>query len=132
MSALAATRAPDRAIRLEGLTKRCRTNRGVEDPSLHARGQVLDFLGSRSVALGVSSALAAAAYVVSSLAGVVDWVHRLRHLSPIFWSVAQNQVGTGLAGGPWRRWSPREWRSPVCCGGPSNSWTCADESTRQI
>lgn len=55
--------------------------------------------GSRSPALGVTAAVAAAAYVISTLAGVVDWVHPLRHLSPIFWSVGQNQVETGLAPG---------------------------------
>jgi ABC-2 type transport system permease protein len=54
--------------------------------------------GSRGVALGVTSAVAATAYLVSSLAGAVDWVHRLRHLSPIFWSVGQNQVENGLSG----------------------------------
>lgn len=55
--------------------------------------------GSRGVALGLTSAVAAAAYVTSSLAGVVDWVHDLRHLSPIYWSVGQNQVEAGLAAG---------------------------------
>ena len=55
--------------------------------------------GSRGMALGVSSATAAAAYVISSLAGVVHWVHELRHLSPMYWSVGQNQVGEGLAVG---------------------------------
>ena len=55
--------------------------------------------GSRGVALGITSAAAAAAYVISSLAGVVDAVRHLRHLSPIYWSVGQNQVEGGLAGG---------------------------------
>lgn len=55
--------------------------------------------GSRGVSLGITSAVAAAAYVISSLAGVVDWVQRVRHLSPIYWSVGQNQVEGGLAAG---------------------------------
>ena len=55
--------------------------------------------GSRGVALGVTAAVAAAAYVISSLSGVVQWVHQLRDLSPIYWSVGQNQVGAGLAAG---------------------------------
>ncbi len=55
--------------------------------------------GSRGVALGVTAAVAAAAYVISSLSGVVHWVHQLRDLSPIYWSVGQNQVGAGLAAG---------------------------------
>ena len=55
--------------------------------------------GSRGMALGITSATAAAAYVISSLAGVVEWVHHLRHLSPIYWSVGQNQIEGGLAVG---------------------------------
>ena len=53
--------------------------------------------GSRGAALGVSAAFAAMSYVISSLAGAVDWMHGLRHLSPIFWSVGQDQVEHGLA-----------------------------------
>lgn len=51
------------------------------------------------MALGITSASAGAAHVISSLAGVVDRVHHLRHLSPIYWSVGQNQIEGGLAGG---------------------------------
>ncbi len=29
----------------------------------------------------------------------MDWVHHLRHLSPIYWAVGQNQVEGGLAAG---------------------------------
>lgn len=53
--------------------------------------------GSRGAALGVSAAFAALSYVISSLAGAVDWMHGLRHFSPIFWSVGQNQVENGLS-----------------------------------
>ncbi len=55
--------------------------------------------GSRGLALGVTAALAATSYVISSLSGAVEWVHRLRHVSPIYWSVGQNQVENGLGAG---------------------------------
>jgi ABC-2 type transport system permease protein len=51
---------------------------------------------SRGVAIGVASTVAAASYVISSLAGSVAWVHHLRLLSPLYWSVGQNQVERGL------------------------------------
>lgn len=51
--------------------------------------------GSRAMALGISSALAAAAYVISSLAPVVAVVHHVRYLSPIFWSVGDAQIREG-------------------------------------
>jgi ABC-2 type transport system permease protein len=51
---------------------------------------------SRGAALGVASAVAAASYVVSSLAGTVAWVHHLRFVSPLYWSVGQDQVEYGL------------------------------------
>ncbi len=53
--------------------------------------------GSRGIALGATSAVAATAYLASSLAGAVDWMHGLRHLSPMYWAVGQNQVEDGLA-----------------------------------
>ena len=52
--------------------------------------------GRRGPALGVAVALAAAAYVVSALAPAVSWIHPIRFISPFFWSVGANQVGTGL------------------------------------
>lgn len=51
--------------------------------------------GSRGTALGVSVALAAAAYVVSSLAPAVPAVHRFRYLSPVYWSVGHDQILQG-------------------------------------
>ena len=51
--------------------------------------------GSRSASLGISTAVAAAAYVISSLAPTVEWVHAIRYLSPIYWTVGANQVGDG-------------------------------------
>lgn len=51
---------------------------------------------SRGTAIGVSSAVAAASYVINSLSGSVVWVHHLRLLSPLYWAVGQNQVENGL------------------------------------
>jgi len=51
---------------------------------------------NRGAAIGVASAVAVASYVVSSLAGSVAWVHHLRFFSPLYWSVGQNQVESGL------------------------------------
>lgn len=50
---------------------------------------------SRAVALGVTATIATAAYVVSSLAGVVWWIHDLRYVSPIYWSVGESQIRDG-------------------------------------
>jgi len=52
--------------------------------------------GSRATALGVTSALAAAAYLISSLAPVVSWLHPARYASPFFYAVGDGQVSHGL------------------------------------
>lgn len=51
--------------------------------------------GSRASALGSTVALAAAAYLISSLAPVVVAVHHVRYLSPIYWSVGADQIRDG-------------------------------------
>lgn len=51
--------------------------------------------GHRGTATGVTAALAATAYVISSLSPVVAWVHHLRYLSPIYWSVGADQISDG-------------------------------------
>ncbi|WP_347352669.1 ABC transporter permease subunit [Intrasporangium sp.] len=53
--------------------------------------------GSRGTALGVASGLAAATYLVSSLAAVNDTVHRIRWLSPFYWSVGNGQLEGGVS-----------------------------------
>ncbi|MDQ6617371.1 MAG: hypothetical protein M3083_22145 [Actinomycetota bacterium] len=55
--------------------------------------------GSRGTALGVSSGVAAASYLLSSLAPAVAWLHPLRYLSVFYYSVGDNQLtyGMGLA-----------------------------------
>jgi beta-exotoxin I transport system permease protein len=55
--------------------------------------------GSRGSALGVTSAVAAASYLVSSLAPAVDWLRPARVLSPFYWSVGDAQVADGLSAG---------------------------------
>jgi ABC-2 type transport system permease protein len=52
--------------------------------------------GSRGVALAIASAVAAAAYLLSSLAPVVDWLHPARWASPFYWAVGNGQVADGL------------------------------------
>ena len=52
--------------------------------------------GSRGTALGVASALAAASYLISSLAPVVSWLHPARYASPFFYAVGDGQLRTGL------------------------------------
>ena len=52
--------------------------------------------GSRGMALGVTSALAAASYLVSSLAPVVSGMHPARYASLFFYAVGDGQLRTGL------------------------------------
>lgn len=52
--------------------------------------------GSRGTALGVGSAVAAASYLVSSLAPVVAWVRPARFASLFYWSIGNGQLSTGL------------------------------------
>jgi ABC-2 type transport system permease protein len=51
--------------------------------------------GSRGLALGVTSALAAASYLVSSLAPIVSWAHTIRPVSLFYWAVGGDQLTTG-------------------------------------
>jgi ABC-2 type transport system permease protein len=53
--------------------------------------------GSRAIALGVTSSLAAASYLVSSLAPVTRWVRPLRYESLFYWAVGHAQLRTGLS-----------------------------------
>ena len=55
--------------------------------------------GRRGTALGVTSAVAAVAYVVSSLAPVVPWVHAIRWASPFYWAVGAGQLTDGVGVG---------------------------------
>jgi len=55
--------------------------------------------GSRARALGVAAAVAAASYVLSSLAPVVTWLHPFRFLSLFFHGVGDDQLVDGLSAG---------------------------------
>ncbi|HET7389022.1 MAG TPA: ABC transporter permease subunit [Nocardioidaceae bacterium] len=55
--------------------------------------------GNRGLALGVTSAVAAAAYLISSLAPAIDWLRPARFASPFYWAVGNGQVVDGLGVG---------------------------------
>jgi ABC-2 type transport system permease protein len=57
--------------------------------------------GSRGLALGLTSALAAASYLVSSLAPVVGWAHSIRGVSLFSWAVGDGQLASGPSVGAW-------------------------------
>jgi ABC-2 type transport system permease protein len=52
--------------------------------------------GSRGVALSVSSIAAAAAYLISSLAPAINWLHPLRYASPFYWALGNDPLQDGL------------------------------------
>ncbi len=54
------------------------------------------FTGRRATAVGATSALAAASYLVSSLAPVVSWIRPIRYASLFYWSIGHDQISTGL------------------------------------
>jgi beta-exotoxin I transport system permease protein len=51
--------------------------------------------GSRATALGAGTALAAASYLIGSLAPVVSWLHPARYASLFYWSVGNDQITQG-------------------------------------
>ena len=53
--------------------------------------------GSRGTALGITAALAAVSYLVSSLAPVVSWIRPARYVSLFYWSVGDQQLANGLS-----------------------------------
>jgi ABC-2 type transport system permease protein len=53
--------------------------------------------GSRGTALGFTAGLAAASYLVSSLAPVIGWVRPARYASLFYWSVGNQQLADGLS-----------------------------------
>jgi ABC-2 type transport system permease protein len=52
--------------------------------------------GRRASALGAGTAIAAASYIISSLAPVVSWIRPARYLSLFYWSVGDNQISRGV------------------------------------
>ncbi len=55
--------------------------------------------GNRGLAVGVASTVAAAAYLVSSMAPIVSWLDPAKYLSLFYWSVGDNQLQDGLSAG---------------------------------
>ncbi len=53
--------------------------------------------GRRGVAIGVGTALAAASYLLSSLAPVASWLAPARYGSLFYWSVGNDQVASGVS-----------------------------------
>ncbi|WP_336882493.1 ABC transporter permease [Rhodococcus globerulus] len=53
--------------------------------------------GSRGTALGVASVVAAAMYLINSLAPVVSWIRPARLVSPFFYAVGDNQLVDGVS-----------------------------------
>jgi ABC-2 type transport system permease protein len=52
--------------------------------------------GSRGVALGITSAVAATSYLINSLAPSVHWLRPARYVSAFFYAVGDNQLQHGL------------------------------------
>lgn len=55
--------------------------------------------GRRGAAIGAGTALAAASYLVSSLAPVVAWIRPARYASLFYWSVGNSQISDGVTAG---------------------------------
>ena len=53
--------------------------------------------GSRGLALGVTASLAAASYLVSSLASVIAWIRPAKYASLFYWSIGNGQLERGLS-----------------------------------
>ena len=53
--------------------------------------------GRRGTAIGIASAIAAASYLIGSLAPVVSWIGPARFASLFYWSVGNNQLSVGLS-----------------------------------
>ncbi|RVW00959.1 ABC transporter permease [Rhodococcus spongiicola] len=53
--------------------------------------------GSRATALGITAMVAAAAYLVNSLAPVVSWIRPARLVSPFYYAVGNNQLIDGVS-----------------------------------
>jgi ABC-2 type transport system permease protein len=53
--------------------------------------------GNRGEALGIASAIAAASYLVSSMAPLVSWLEPFRYASLFYWTVGDGQLDAGLS-----------------------------------
>jgi ABC-2 type transport system permease protein len=52
--------------------------------------------GARGTAIGLAATVAAASYLISAMAPVVDWLEPFRYLSLFYWSVGNDQLDTGV------------------------------------
>ncbi len=52
--------------------------------------------GSRGLALSIASAVAAAAYLISSLAPAISWLDPVKQLSPFYWALGGDPLQNGL------------------------------------
>jgi ABC-2 type transport system permease protein len=52
--------------------------------------------GARGEALGIGSSVAAAMYLISSLAPVTNWVHPIQYLSLFYWAIGNGQLENGI------------------------------------
>jgi ABC-2 type transport system permease protein len=55
--------------------------------------------GRRGTAIGAGTALAAASYLISSLAPVASWIRPARYASLFYWSVGNSQISHGVSPG---------------------------------
>jgi ABC-2 type transport system permease protein len=55
--------------------------------------------GRRGAAIGAGTALAAASYLISSLAPVASWIRPARYASLFYWSVGNTQISHGVSPG---------------------------------
>src|SRR5215469_6310941 len=55
--------------------------------------------GRRGTALGIGAGLAAASYLLSSLASTISWIRPGRYLSLFYWSVGNDQISKGASVG---------------------------------
>lgn len=53
--------------------------------------------GNRGVAIGITSALAAASYLLNAMAPLVHWLSSARYVSLFYWSVGNNQLDDGVS-----------------------------------
>jgi ABC-2 type transport system permease protein len=55
--------------------------------------------GRKGAAIGAGTALAAASYLISSLAPVASWIRPARYASLFYWSVGNSQISHGVSPG---------------------------------
>ncbi len=53
--------------------------------------------GRRGTAIGITAAIAATSYLISSLAPVVSWIHPARYASLFYWAAGDNQIVNGVS-----------------------------------